>query len=147
MSQKKQSGAIESYDRPADELKTSERGFGRVMAAVFAIIGGFQLYHDHYRVAGVLFGIALVFLVASIVRPQVLRPLNRAWFKLGLVMHKVVNPVVMAVIFVGAVVPTALIMRALGKRPLSLAIDRDATSYWVVRDPPGPARDSLKRQF
>ncbi|GGF65006.1 hypothetical protein GCM10007301_26010 [Azorhizobium oxalatiphilum] len=141
------SGAIESYDRPPDELKTSDRGFGKVMAVVFAIIAGFQFWHERPRIAGILAGIALVFALATWLKPSLLHGLNRQWFRLGLFLHKIVNPVVMAVIFMGAVVPTALVMRALGKRPLNLAIDRTAQSYWVVRDPPGPARDSLKRQF
>ncbi len=53
----------------------------------------------------------------------------------------------MGLVFYGAVAPTALIMRALGKDPLRRRFDRDATSYWIERTPPGPEPDSMKRQF
>ena len=69
------------------------------------------------------------------------------WFQLGLLLHKVVNPIVMALVFFGTVLPTGLIMRALGKDPLRLKWQADANSYWIERRPPGPAPESMKDQF
>ena len=74
-------------------------------------------------------------------------PLNKAWTKLGLVLFKVVNPVVLGMIFVVTIVPIGLIMRALGKDPLRLKFDPSATSYWIERDPPGPAPETMGQQF
>ena len=68
-----------------------------------------------------------------------LRPLNRLWLKFGLLLHKVVNPIVMALVFFGTVLPTGLIMRVLGKDLLRLKRQPDANSYWIERRPPGPA--------
>lgn len=141
------SGAFESFARDPDELKSSDRAFGRIMAAFFAIVAGFQLWYHRPLVAGILVAIALVFALLAQVRPTALHRLNLLWFKLGLLLHKVVNPIVMAVIFYGAVVPTGLLMRLFGKRPLALTRDPAAASYWIARDPPGPAPDSMKRQF
>jgi len=62
-------------------------------------------------------------------------------------LHKVVNPIVMALVFFGTVLPTGLIMRALGKDPLRLKWQADAKSYWIERRPPGPAPESMKDQF
>ena len=76
------------------------------------------------------------FLLACV--PATLKPLNRMWFKFGLLLHKVVNPIVMALVFFGTVLPTGLIMRALGKDPLRLKWQPDANSYWIERRPPGP---------
>lgn len=141
------SGAFESYARDPDEVKSTDRGFGRVMAVFLALVAGFQYWHARPLVACALLVAALAFALFAQFRPAVLRPLNLLWFKLGLVLHKVVNPIVMAVIFYGAVVPTGLLMRALGKRPLALRPDPAAASYWIARDPPGPAPESMKRQF
>jgi hypothetical protein len=58
-----------------------------------------------------------------------------------------VNPIVMAFVFFGAVLPTGLIMRAVGKDPMRLKCEPDANSYWIERRPPGPAPESLKDQF
>lgn len=90
---------------------------------------------------------AAAFLVAGLLFPSLLHPLNRAWFLLGLLLSKVVTPVVMGALFVLAVVPTGLIMRLRGADPLRLKIDRETKSYWIVREPPGPAGDSMKNQF
>jgi hypothetical protein len=77
----------------------------------------------------------------------VLLPFNAVWFRLGLVLHHVVNPIIMFVIYWVAVVPTGLVMRAVGKDPLRLRIDRSLATYWLARQPPGPAAGSMRKQF
>lgn len=80
-------------------------------------------------------------------RPPALGPLNKLWLKLGLMLHKVVNPVIMAVIFYATVLPTGLIMRMLGKDLLRLKLKPGADSYWIPRQPRGPVPESMKDQF
>ena len=82
----------------------------------------------------------------ALVRPMLLAPFNRVWFKFGLLL-RVVNPLVMAVIYFAVVTPTGPVMRTLGKDPLRLKCDPDAQSYWIHRDPPGPERESMQNQF
>ena len=74
-----------------------------------------------------------------------LHPLNRAWLVLGLLLHRVVNPVIMAVMFYGTILPTASLLRALGKDLLRLKREPQATSYWIPRKPPAPG--SMSKQF
>jgi hypothetical protein len=62
-------------------------------------------------------------------------------------LHAVVNPIVMALVFYGAVLPTGLVMRAMGKDTLSLKIEPDRDSYWILRQTPGPAPETMKDQF
>ncbi len=125
---------------------SSNRSFGVVFAAVFAIVALWPLTHAGVaRVWAV--AIAVAFLAVALARPSLLAPLNRAWTAFGLLLHKITNPLIMGLVFYGAVTPTALIMRALGKDPLRRRFDRDATSYWIEREPPGPEPDSMNRQF
>lgn len=79
--------------------------------------------------------------------PRSLAGLHRAWIKLGLVMFKVVNPVVLGVVYLTTVVPIGLLMRARGHDPLKLKRDPEAKSYWLERDPPGPAPETMSNQF
>ena len=73
--------------------------------------------------------------------------MNRAWLALGLLLHKVVSPLVMGVIFFLCVTPTAWIMRLRGKDVLSLSRRSDLSSYWIVRERQPPDPDTMKRQF
>ena len=62
-------------------------------------------------------------------------------------MHRIVSPLVLGALFYLSVVPTGLVMRALGKDPLRLRFDRNAQTYWIAREPTGPAPESLRNQF
>ena len=98
-------------------------------------------------VEGLLAGVGALLVGFGLVAPARLAALNRAWTGLGLLLFKVVNPVVLALIFLTTVVPIGLLMRLLGRDLLSLKFDRQAQSYWVVRAPPGPAPETMIRQF
>ncbi|MBM3488124.1 MAG: hypothetical protein FJX67_16070 [Alphaproteobacteria bacterium] len=125
---------------------SSDRGFGLVMAAVFAIIGVWPaLFSGPPRLWSL--AVAALFLAAAGAAPRLLAPLNRLWTRFGVLLHRVMNPVVMAIVFYGTVVPIGLVMRALGKDPLRLRRDRAATTYWIAREPPGPAPETMKNQF
>ena len=124
----------------------SDRGFGIVFAVVFTAIGLLPLIRGEPP-RGWSLAIAGAFLAVTLVKPAWLAPLNTLWFRFGLLLQRVVHPIVLAVIYFAVVTPTGLIMRALGKDPLRLRFDPDATSYWIPRDPPGPEPESMKNQF
>jgi hypothetical protein len=115
-------------------------------ADAFAVSGGLNWWREG-RLWPCLGGIAVVVLLAAHLFPSALRPFNLIWFKFGLLLHAVVNPVVMGLLFYSAAMPTGLIMRAMGKDMLRLRHEPEADSYWIVRQPPGPAPESMKDQF
>ena len=130
-----------------EEIKVgSERGFGIVFAVVFLVVGAWPLL-DGLPPRWWAVAVAAVFLAAGYLFPIVLKPLNFVWFKIGMLMYKVVNPLTMAMLYVTTIIPIGLIMRAVGKDPLNLKMDKSASSYWIKRDPPGPEPDSMKDQF
>ena len=126
---------------------SSNRSFGLVIAAALAIFGLWAFVFRGGDVRWWLVVPALVFVAAALVAPQTLAPLNRLWTRLGLLMHRVVNPVVMAAMNYGVVTPTGVIVRALGNDLLKLRRDPAAASYWVVRDNPGSRGESMRQQF
>lgn len=83
----------------------------------------------------------------AVVKPALLRPLNRLWLRLGLLLHKVMNPLLMAVMFYLVILPTSLLMRIFHKDPLRMKYDPHAATYWIERRPPGPAPDTMRNQF
>jgi len=136
----------EVFSRDEKVVAGSDRSFGLVMAAGFTVLTLLNAWH-----AGRLWpwtgGLAALFLAAVLLRPAALHPLNLVWLRFGLLLHGVVNPVVMALVFYGTVLPTGLVMRMLGKDLLRLKQQPDADSYWIVRAPPGPSPETMKDQF
>ena len=125
---------------------SSDRSFGLVFTVFLLIVGLLPLLHGHVPRMWAL-ALASAFLVAALVIPGVLAPLNRVWTKFGLLLHRIVSPVALGILFFGVVTPTGLLMRLFGKDPLHLRPDKNAASYWIVRTPPGPTAESFKNQF
>ena len=136
----------ENYSRNETVIGGSDRSFGIVMTAAFAVISLLNWWREGHSWRWTI-GIAAVFLAATLVHPAALKPLNRLWLKFGMLLHKVVNPIVMALVFFGTVLPTGLVMRTLGKDPLRLKRQPNVDSYWIERCPPGPTPESMKDQF
>jgi hypothetical protein len=136
----------EDLARHSDEPRSSERNLGITFAVVLALIGVLKLYRGN---ASGLYWIAAAvpFLICAYLWVAPLRPLNVIWHRIGIFLFNVINPIVMAIVFFASVVPIGLLMRYLGKDPLRLKFDRAARSYWIERDPPGPAGETMKNQF
>ena len=138
----------ETFDRPDHVKVGSERTFGYVFAGVFSIVGGAKAWSGHDPAwVGAWFAAAAIVLFLALAAPSLLRPFNLVWFKFGLLLHRVVSPVVMGLMFFVVITPTGLAMRALGKRPLNLRFEPDLETYWIARTPPGPPPSSMTQQF
>lgn len=111
---------------------SSDRNFGFVIAAALAL---YAIKHPLLLIP------AAVVLVTALAVPRLLHGPNLAWAKLGQILHRFVNPIVMAVLFFVVFTPIAVLMRLLGKDPLRL--HGQSESYWIDRSPPGP----LTNQF
>jgi hypothetical protein len=139
-------GAHEFQDREEVVKISSDRSFGLVFAALFGFVGALSVYHGgthwHYW-----FPLAGAFAVVAYAAPNVLAPLNRLWAKLGHLLHMIVSPVFLAVLFYGCIVPVGFLMRLSGKDPMRRRFEPDADSYWIARKPAGPGPESFKNQF
>ena len=130
-----------------DEVRgSSDRAFGLVFAAVFAIVGLWPLMGGGPLRIWAL-GVAAAFLAAAALRPKFLAPLNRIWTVIGLFLHRIANFVILSLLFYLVITPTGLMLRLFGKDPLRLRFEPGARSYWIERQPPVPAPETIKRQF
>jgi hypothetical protein len=136
----------EDFCRQSPVRGSSDRSFGIVIAGFFAILGLLPLFWGD-AVRWWALAAAAVFCAAALAAPRLLAPLNRQWTRLGLLLHRIVSPLVLGIMFFGMFMPIGLLMRISGKDPLRLRADPDARSYWIERIPPGPAAESLKNQF
>ena len=136
----------ESFERQEQVLGPSNRSLGLTFAAVFVLIGLSPLL----RGSGVhiwSIGVASAFAIVALLVPQALGPLNRAWTWLGLLLHSVVSPIMLGIMFFLVITPMGLVMSAMGKDPLRRRFDSEADSYWIRRQPPGPDPKDLPEQF
>jgi len=129
-----------------DGKRSSDRAFGGVLAVVFLLIAAVPLWHgEGWRLWALALAITLA--VAAALAPALLAPFNRLWTGLGEVMRRFMTPLILAFIFFVVLTPLGLLMRLFGKDLLRLRFDRQATSYWIERQPPGPQPESFKDQF
>ena len=122
--------------------KTTNRSFGIVFFIVFLIISLWPLLNNDQIRYWALF-VSILFLLLGIINSKVLTPLNKIWFKFGILLGKIVSPVVLAIIFFLVVTPTGLIMRMLGKDLLNLKKNKNKT-YWIKKE---NNLSNMKNQF
>jgi len=124
----------------------SNRSFGWTFTGFFILVGLFGIWRSS-PVLTWLIALAGLFAVITLTRAQWLAPLNRAWMKFGAIMNSIVSPVILGVIFFGVFTPTGMVMRIIGRDAMARKLDPAAKSYWVKRDPAGPADDSFGNMY
>ena len=120
----------------------SNKSFGIVFFLVFLLISLYPLINDgNLRIWS--FVISIIFLILGILNSKILSPLNKIWFKFGLLLGKVISPIVMGIIFFIVVTPTGLILRLFQKDVLNLKFNNNNT-YWIEKSGP---KSNMKNQF
>ena len=139
-------GFHEDLSREDAQPGSTDRSFGLIVGGICALIGAAGWW---FGSATALWWLAIGggLVVTALVHAPVLAPLNRAWTRLGLLLFKVVNPVVMAILYCLCIVPMGLVMRAVGRDPLRLRRDPAALTYWVKREPASPLSRGMRDQF
>ena len=126
-----------------DEIKiSSNRSFGIVFFIVFLLIGTYPLLNnDHIRIWSLI--ISIVFLILGLLNSKILFPLNKIWFKFGILLGKIISPLLMGLIFFVVVTPIGLLMRLFNKDLLNLKFNK-SKSYWIEKSEP---KSKMKNQF
>ena len=123
----------------------SNRKFGFFFTFVFAVVAAFFYYSYNLTWAYVFSAAALVFMLATLTKSDVLLPLNKLWMRFGLLLGMIVSPIVLGVIFFGLFTPIAMLMRLSGRDVLRLKFTQKA-SHWISRGEPIKS-ESFKQQF
>lgn len=89
----------------------------------------------------------MLFAAFALAAPALLAPLNWLWKRLGLAISKVMNPLILGIMFYGLMLPIGLLLRWRGKDLLRLKLDPAARSYWIDREPPGPPPETMRNQY
>jgi hypothetical protein len=124
----------------------SNHKFGWFFTSVFSLSVAYAYWRSWYTVAYVALVGAFLFATFTLVSPQLLAPLNRLWYQFGIILGKIVSPIVLGLIFFALITPTSLVTRLFGRDELKLK-KGNVASYWTDRSPPGPPSDSFKNQY
>lgn len=124
----------------------SNRTFGLFFTGVFAVVALYTLWHERLIWAAITGACSVGFLGVTLVAKDLLTPLNRLWMQFGLLLSKIVSPIVLGFLFYGLFTPIAMITRVFGRDELRLKRTK-AASHWRVREPAGPDPQSFKNQF
>ena len=121
---------------------SSNRSFGVVFFIVFLLIALYPLLNNNeVRLWSLI--ISVLFLILGIVNSKILSPLNKIWFKFGLILGKIISPIIMGIIFFLVVTPIGFIMKLLGKDLINLKFNNEK-SYWIEKTGP---KSKMKNQF
>ena len=127
-------------------LTTSQgRRFGLTVGIAFVALGGVATWRQHHTVAVVAFAIGMLLIVAGVIVPRQLGPLERAWMGLARGISSVPTPILMGIVFFAVVAPIGLVMRVFGHNPLARSASDD--SFWVSRNAGNGPKSELTRQF
>jgi hypothetical protein len=133
-------------------MKTShqyppERHFGLLMGGILLFICAWGVWrHWDPILLAAISGPGVILILAAIIAPRILGPLNRAWYHFGILLGRIVSPIVLGIIFFGLITPVAMIGRLFGRDELRLK-PRQQVSYWIKREPPGPPGESFTNQY
>lgn len=122
----------------------SERSTGIVFACVALVVAAF--YYDNLTVLVICLSIAAAFGLVSWLRPKLLGPLNYLWFRFSLLLHKIVNPVVMLLMYAVAIIPFGMVMQLI-RDPLRAKPPKDLASYWIEKPEGERDQASMNNQF
>ena len=126
-----------------DDIRvSSNRSFGIVFFIVFLLIATYPLLKGNdLRFWSLL--ISFGFLILGLINSKILSPLNKLWFKFGLILGKIISPLIMGIIFFVVVTPIGIVMRVLKKDLLNLKYNQKET-YWIKKTGP---KSKMKNQF
>ena len=125
----------------------SNRTFGLLFIGVFAVLGFYGLWQGWgVNLIQAFFALSALLIGTTLFAPILLTPFNKAWYQLGLLLGKVVSPIVLGILFFIVITPVAIVMKLAGRDALKLR-KQDVSSHWIDRKPPGPEPESFKEQF
>ena len=122
---------------------SSNRNFGLVFFVVFLIVALWPLKSGEDINLWSL-ALSIIFFILGVLNSKLLTPLNKLWFKFGILLGSIVSPIIMGIVYFAVVTPTGVLMRLLGKDLLRMSKVKNTSTYWIKRD---KQKNTMKKQF
>lgn len=130
------------------EEKELDKKFGLMLSAIFTILALYLFKKNNSLSLFLpLMLISMVFIYVALFASRVLSPFTRAWLQFGMLLNKVISPMILGVIFFGVITPVAVLFRLLGRDLLRLKWNNECSTYWIERGIPGPLPQEMDNPF
>lgn len=130
---------------PARLTAAEGRKFAFTVGAAFLVLAGLALWRGKPTTASILGALSGILLVAGLVVPARLGPVQRGWMGLAHLLSKVTTPIVLGILYFGVIAPAGFVLRLFGRK--SLTQRKDAPTFWVTRERAARAPDQMEHQF
>ncbi len=124
----------------------SNRKFGFFFTIVFLILFFYFLSKQSQYLIITFLILSVLFFIVTIIKADLLLPLNKLWMKIGLVLGKIISPIVLGLIFFIIFTPIGIITRLFGRDELNLKTVSNKSS-WRIRQNNYTATDFLNKQY
>lgn len=124
----------------------SNRRFGFFFGSVFTAVGAYFYLESSATAAYLFFALGLLLVIVTLVKDDMLLPLNKLWMSFGFFLGKIVSPMVLGGIFFCLFTPMGIIMRLFGRDELRLKF-KDTPSHWTIREAVALSEETFKKQF
>ena len=124
----------------------SNKKFGLFFTGIFFVLSFYFIVNDSFKISIIFGTLSACFGFISLFNEKILSPLNKYWMYLGLILGKIISPIILGIIFYFLFAPIAIFFRIFGRDELRLK-KKQKNSYWKNREPKGPGPSSFKQQF
>ena len=124
----------------------SNKKFGYFFTVIFFLVGIYFYVEGYSKIAYLLTLVGILFLITTLVKADLLLPLNKLWMRFGLLLGLIVNPLIMGIIFFGLFTPISLLMKLARRDELRLSFKKKI-SHWILRKDSSLKTGTFRNQF
>ena len=137
----------ENFNRSKIKLKKPSNVFVGFFIATILLLFSLWPIMDDNNIIIESFIASIIITLFALFFPSILSPLSWTLHKIGTVIRSIINPIILMLLFLIAVIPSGIYLRLSGKDPMKKKFDKNLDTYWLERSPPGPNPESLNKQF
>jgi polyferredoxin len=132
--------------KTSDVALPSNKKFGFFFSIIFVLISTYFFIDNKLTTTYIFFVLSVLFFATTLIKSDLLLPLNKLWMRLGLLLGMIVSPIVLGIIFYGLFTPIGILMRISGRDELRLKY-KDKPSHWILRESQEEDINTFKQQF
>ena len=124
----------------------SDKKFGIFFSTIFFIVSFYYYFIEYFLISLIFASLCILFFIISLTKPKALAFLNKLWMHFGLLLGKIISPIVLGIIFFGLFGSIGFLMRLFGRDLLNIKFKKKL-SYWRPREFLNKSQIDFNKQF